>query len=90
MKKSEATFHARKRMQQRGISKLQQQLLETFGTARLQKGGSAVLEMDRKTLTALRAAIDRLANVQLVLGESDRVITAQHCHKKIRTTQYAA
>lgn len=77
-------------MQQRGISKMQQQLLEMFGAARLQKGGSSVLEIDRQTLAVLRAAVDRLANVQMILGEADKIITVQHGYKKIRSTQYVA
>lgn len=90
MKKINATSHARTRMQQRAINAMQIRLIEVFGRTQYQKGGANVGYMPEKTLTELRHAIDKLANVQILLGEQDRIITAMHETRRIHKTQYAA
>lgn len=90
MKRSALTAHARQRMQQRGISELQVQLIECFGVHRLQKGGTALSYIPHKTLAKLRHAIDKLSNTTVVLGKDERVITAMHKTRHIHMTDYAA
>lgn len=83
------TLHAKKRMQQRGINDIQVRLLETFGEYHYQKGGGHHVVMPAEILNELRYAIDRLCNVELIVGEHDNVITAMHKQKKTRHTSLA-
>ena len=56
MSKIHATQHAKKRMQQRGISELQIRLIREFGRYEYQKGGEDFAFMPEKTLVELRCA----------------------------------
>ncbi|MET0029675.1 MAG: hypothetical protein ABW101_18740 [Candidatus Thiodiazotropha sp.] len=84
----EKTLHAKQRMQDRGISDLQERLIREFGDFRYQKGGANIAYIPNKLLADLRKAIDKIGGVTLVLGESDKLVTAMHQNVKIRTTQY--
>lgn len=90
MERISTTAHARERMQQRAISELQVQLIEYFGVHRLQKGGSNLSYIPQKTLTELRRAIDKMADMAVVFGEGERVLTAMYKTRNIHTTDYAA
>lgn len=85
-----ATSHASQRMQQRGISQLQVMLIKQFGKTQYQKGGDSLSYVPRQILADLRRAIDKLDGVVLVLGEGEKVVTAMHMGRRIRTTYYAA
>ncbi len=82
------TRHASARMQQRGIDDTQIQLIEIFGDAHYQKGGTDHLYISRKVMKALRHAIDKLEAVSLIIGEEDKIITVMHQSRKIRSTQF--
>lgn len=90
MKLSHLTEHATRRKQQRGISDLQLRLLELFGVDHYQKGGAYLSYAPDDTLRALRQAIDGLANVAVVKGDADKVITVIRKNRRIETTRYAA
>jgi hypothetical protein len=90
MKNIDATAHARKRMHQRAISEMQIRLIKEFGEYQYQKGGTNVAIIPVKTLTALRYAIDKLGSVRVVLGDSDKVVTAMHETHRADKTRYAA
>ena len=90
MKPIQSTAHARERQQQRGISDLKLQLIQQFGTFKLQKGGSHIAYIDRKTLVQLRRAIDKLDGKVAVVGESEYVISVMPQTRRINTTDYAA
>lgn len=90
MTKIRATEHAKKRMQQRGISEMQVRLIKEFGMDMYQKGGENLSYIPEKTLAELRQAIDRLANVRIVLGDADVLVTTMHKHRSVHKTQYAA
>ena len=79
------TEHAQKRMQQRGISELMVQLIETFGRYDYQQGGCEHCYVPKNTVRALRRAIDKLDNQSLVIAPDGGVVTAQHRFRKIRT-----
>lgn len=90
MTRMSITAHARQRMQQRGISELQLQLIKYFGVNRLQKGGSSVSYIPQKTLIELRHAIDKLSDKAAVVSECDEVVTVMHKNRRIHTTYYVA
>jgi hypothetical protein len=90
MKLSHITAHATLRKQQRGISSLQVQLVEIFGVDHYQQGGSHISHVTEATIRALRQALDGLANVQLVKGNADQIVTVMHPKRRVHTTQYAA
>lgn len=90
MAKIELTSHAKERMQQRAISELQIRLINEFGQREYQKGGSELGFIPQKMLAELRRAIDNLGKVAVVFGESDRVITALHQHRRGTSTRRAA
>jgi hypothetical protein len=90
MKFSHLTEHATRRKQQRGISDLQLRLLELFGEDHYQKGGAFLGYVPDDTLRALRQAIDGLANVAVVKGDAEKVITVMRKNRRIETTRYAA
>lgn len=90
MAKLDLTLHARQRLQQRAISEMQVRLIREFGQYEYQKGNSHFAFIPEKNLAELRRALDKLAGVALILGESDRVVTAEHQYRRIRRTQYAA
>ena len=79
------TDHARKRMQQRGISSLQTTLLEVLGVFKDQKGGDQLGSIDARKLRELRQAIDRLEGVLLVTSGRGTAITAMHRTRRIHT-----
>jgi hypothetical protein len=82
------TTHAKKRLQGRGISSEMELLIEIFGEAEMQKGGTELLKIPTKVLKKLRKAIDKIENVTLVINpEMNSLITALHQDKKIRTTK---
>lgn len=83
---AEKTIHAQARVQQRGITPEMEMLIQLFGEADLQKGGTDVLRIPTETLKKLRKAIDKLQNVSLIVNpEQNTLITAFHQDKKIRT-----
>jgi hypothetical protein len=82
------TEHARMRMQQRGIGDLKVKLLKEFGVDQCQKGGECLTYIPAKMIAELRHAIDKLANVMLVLGDDDLVVTAMHVNKRLHKTHY--
>ncbi len=88
MSKTRTTEHARMRMQQRGIGDLKVKLLKEFGVDQYQKGGECLTYIPAKVIADLRHAIDKLANVMLVLGQEDTVVTAMHENKRLHKTQY--
>lgn len=90
MKKINTTSHAKKRMQQRAISEMQVRLVQEFGQYQYQKGGDNFAFIPEKILADLRQAIDKLSKVAIVLGESDKVVTAMHQRCRIHTTRYVA
>ena len=90
MSKLSLTQHAQTRMQQRAISEMQARLIQEFGQYEYQKGGTQYAFIPEKTLAELRRAIDKLTGVCLLLGESDKVITAMHQNQRVRRTEYAA
>jgi len=82
------TTHAKTRLQQRGISSEMELLIQIFGEAEMQKGGTELLKIPTKVLKKLRKAIDKIENVTLVINpELNSLITALHQDKKIRTTK---
>jgi hypothetical protein len=82
--------HAQRRLQQRGISEDVVRLIEAFGRFHYQKGGSELAYIDNKRVSELRKALDKVAGVQLVISESNKVVTAMHQTRRARTTQYVA
>lgn len=90
MKPISATAHARERMQQRAITELQVQLIEHFGVAEYQKGGTSLSHIPDKTLAQLRHAIDKLHGKVVVIANGETVVTAMHKTRRIHTTDYAA
>jgi len=85
MRTTHLTEHAQKRMQQRGISELMVQLIQTFGHYEYQGGGCDHCYIPKHKIRALRKAIDHLDSQSLVLAPNGAVITAQHCYRKIRS-----
>lgn len=83
-----ATRHARERMQQRGISEMQIQLVHFFGEDRLQKGGSYFSYVPEETIRKIRAALGGLGSVAIVKSEQESVITVMHQNRKVRSTSY--
>lgn len=81
------TDHAKKRMQQRGISYLQFRIIEQFGVECYQKGGSSLMYLPSKTLAELRHALDKIDRITMVAGDEDWIITAMHQTRKIRNTE---
>jgi len=90
MEYSERTVHATRRMQQRAINETLLRLIETFGEARYQKGGTEILEIREDDLKQLRQAVDRARRICLVKGDRDRVVTVMHRDRRIKTTQLFA
>ena len=90
MKKINATAHAQQRMLQRSINEMQVRLIQEFGRYEYQKGGASFAYIPEKVLLELRHAIDKMGDVALVFGESDRIVTALHKKQRIYKTKYAA
>ncbi len=90
MRTQSMTQHAQARKQQRGISDLQIELIGHFGDDHYQKGGGNLSFISERKLAELRSAIDKLHNVALVKGASERVVTAMHMQHKIGRTLYVA
>ncbi len=88
MDKVKITEHAQKRMQQRAINELQIKLIQNFGVYQYQKGGANYGHIPERVLADLRRAIDKIANVSVVFGDSDSVVTALHETRRVRKTQY--
>lgn len=88
--KMHLTEHAKKRMQQRGISELQTRIIEEFGVEQYQKGGSYLMYLPTKTISDLRHALDKIERVRMVKGDEEKIITTMHQKCKIRVTEYAA
>lgn len=84
------TEHAKKRMQQRGISELQTRIIEEFGVEQYQKGGSYLMYIPAKTISDLRHVLDKIERVRIVKGNEEKIITTMHQTRKIRSTEYAA
>lgn len=83
---AEKTSHAKSRVQQRGVTPEMEMLIQIFGEADLQKGGTELLRLSPKVIKKLRKAVDNIQNVSLVINpEQNRLITAFHQDKKIRT-----
>lgn len=85
-----ATAHAQKRMRQRGISEMQIRLIQEFGIYEYQKGGANLGYIPEKIRADLRHALDKIRDVAVVFGESDKVVTALHKKHRIHKTPYAA
>ncbi len=90
MNKLVATRHAKQRMQQRGISEMQTQLIQFFGEDHLQKGGSHYSYVTEETIRKIRAALDGLSSIAIVKSPDEKVITVMHQTQKIRATKYVA
>lgn len=84
------TSHARARQQQRAISDISIRLIQEFGIYVYQQGGCEIAYIERDKLKSLRAAIDNLAGIKLVIGQENRLVTAMHGNKKPRTTRLVA
>lgn len=78
MNRLKMTHHARIRMQQRAVSSMQAELIAQFGEPYYQKGGTYVVFIPERKLSALRAAVDGLYKQALVLSETDLLITVMH------------
>lgn len=88
--KPRLTPHAQERLTQRGIRDLQLQLIQAFGIDHLQKGGSVLSRIPERRLAELRAALDRCADLAIIKGRNECVITVMHQHRRIRHTEWAA
>ena len=88
MKNNCLTTHARKRMQQRAISKTQVALIEMFGEERYQKGGTYTNKISNKVLNELKHAIDKLQGIQIISNETGTIITTMHETRRTNTTDY--
>lgn len=88
MKYTDITRHAQNRMQQRAISELAIQLITLFGDDHYQKGGATLTYIPEKKARQLRSAIDRIAQLALIKGDQDKIVTVIHKHRKIHTTEY--
>lgn len=88
MQNLSATRHAKARMQQRGITEMQIQLLNYFGEDHLQKGGCYHTYVPEETIRKIRAALDGLSSRQMIKSAADEVITVMHQTRKTRTTSY--
>ena len=82
--------HAQRRLQQRAISDDMVRLINAFGRYHYQKGGSEIAYIDSKRVSEIRKALDKVDGVQLVISESNEVVTAMHQTRKTRTTRYVA
>lgn len=78
MNNDHRTKHAHKRMQQRGINETMIQLIEMFGEYYYQKGGSQEARVSSKTVSKLRASLDKLNGVKAVYSGSGVLITVMH------------
>jgi len=90
MNTKQVTRHANKRMQQRGITDIQLQLVEMFGTGLHQTGGATYAFVPEKVLAELRHAVDRLRDVRLISGEKGQLVTVFHESRRVHKTQLAA
>ncbi len=90
MSKLVATRHAKQRMQQRGISEMQAQLIQFFGEDHLQKGGSNYAYVTEDTIRKIRAALDGLGSIAFIKASDETVITVMHKTQKMRATSYVA
>ena len=84
------TDHAKKRMQQRGISELQARIIEEFGIEQYQKGGSYLMYLPAKMIADLRQVLDKIERITMVKGDEEKIITTMHQIRKIRASEYAA
>ena len=84
------TQHAQMRMQQRGISQMQIELLRQFGKDYHQKGGCVWCYIPEKQLSLLRKAIDKMGNLAMVKDSEEGAITVMHVTKRVKKTNYAA
>lgn len=90
MSKLVATRHAKQRMQQRGISNIQMQLIQLFGEDHLQKGGSYYSYVPEEMIRKLQAALGGLNSIAIVKSSDEAVITVMHKTQKMRATSYVA
>ncbi|MEQ9328024.1 MAG: DUF4258 domain-containing protein [Rhodospirillales bacterium] len=88
--KPRITKHAQRRMQQRGITELEIEILMSFGEDHYQKGGGTLTYIPEKKLGRLRQAIDRLSKVAVIKGDEEQIISAMHLTRKIRSTDLVA
>jgi len=77
------TRHARTRMQQRGIDKLQVALIEAFGTFVDQKENSEYGFIPDEQIPALRDALDKLSGVRLIVSRG-AIITTMHETRRLK------
>lgn len=84
------TAHAKARQQQRAINDLAIRLIQEFGTYAYQQGGCEIAYVEKSMLKDLRSAVEKLASVKIVVNQDNRIITAMHANKKIRTTKLVA
>lgn len=84
------TEHAQRRSAQRGIRRLQIDLITLFGVDHLQKGGGMLCFIPDRTIAELRAALDRCSGVALIKGDKDAVVTAFHQQKRVARVDWAA
>ena len=86
---SPLTFHARARMQQRGIGSEALDLLLSYGREAYDHHGAVILYMDKAAQKRLAAAsrarseVRRLAGLYAVLSRHGQVITVGHRTRRI-------
>jgi len=85
------TKHAASRMQQRGLARLQLDLLLDFGTREPAGGGSVKVFMDRAARKRLRAYAGPLSakclehiDVYAIVNPEGHVVTAAHRTERVR------
>jgi len=83
------TSHAQKRLQQRGISNLEMELILSYGREYYQGKGQTYTYIDKKGLERLEADLrkvtknlERLKNIFVVDVDSKAIITVGHKYKK--------
>jgi hypothetical protein len=90
MKNMNLTSHAQRRVQQRGVSSLQLELIHVFGDDHYQKGGETLCYINERKLIQLRNAIDKLENVAFVKGAEEKLVTVMHKDRRIHMTGYTS
>jgi hypothetical protein len=85
------TAHARKRLQQRGITDFFVDVLLDFGTSQKSHGGSEIVFLthhDKRLAEGSNCdgkTLRRLRNAYLILSRSGKVITAGYRYRPIKT-----
>lgn len=85
-----STKHAQKRQSQRAISDVQIELIYHFGVDHYQTGGSTLSFIPDRTISQLRAALDRCSGVAIVKGEREKMITTMRLLQKVARTEWTS